>query len=106
MKLVDENLHRCILPECKPETTFADDDLPGFGIRVRRDVKGRVRRKWFYQYRSRSDGKQHRLNLGNVDSPAAVPATRARQKATEHSVNAQLGDDPQKKARKLEKPRR
>ena len=98
MKLVDENLHRCILPEGKAETTYADEDLPGFGIRVRRDVKSRVRRKWFYQYRSRSDGKQHRINLGNVDSPAAVPATRARQKATEHSINAQLGDDhdPQK----------
>lgn len=96
MKLVDENLHRCILPEGKSDTTYADDDLPGFGIRVRRDVNGRVRRKWFYQYRSRSDAKQHRINLGNVDSPAAVPSTKARQKATEHSISAQLGDDPQK----------
>jgi Arm domain-containing DNA-binding protein len=103
MKLVEENLHRCILPEGKSDTTYADDDLSGFGIRVRRDAKGRVKRKWFYQYRSRSDGTQHRINLGNVDSPAAVPATKARQKATEHSVSTQLGDDPQKQRKAARK---
>lgn len=103
MKLIEENLHRCILPEGKSDTTYADDDLQGFGIRVRRDVKGRVKRKWFYQYRTRTDGKQHRINLGNVDSPAAVPATKARQKATEHSISAQLGDDPQKKRKEAKK---
>ena len=96
LSLVDENLRRCVLPEGKPEETYADTDLPGFGIRVRRNAKGRVQRRWFYQYRSKADGGQHRINLGNVDSPAAVPATRARQAAAGLSVRVQVGGDPQK----------
>jgi hypothetical protein len=96
MKLTDENLHLCVLPEGRSEKLYADDDLTGFGIRVRRDVKGRIKRKWFYQYRSRNDGSQHRINLGNVDSPAAVPATRAREAATEMAVRVQVGGNPPK----------
>jgi integrase len=43
--------------------------------------------------------------LGNVDRPAAVPATKARQKATEHSISAQLGNDPQKERKEARKAR-
>jgi integrase len=106
MKLTDENLHLCVLPDGRPEKLYADDDLTGFGIRVRRDVKGRTKRKWFYQYRSRNDGSQHRINLGNVDSPAAVPATRARQAATEMSVRVQVGGNPQKERATAKKGRK
>jgi integrase len=106
MKLTDENLHLCVLPEGRPEKLYADDDLTGFGIRVRRDLKGRTKRKWFFQYRSRNDGSQHRINLGNVDSPAAVPATRARQAATEMAVRVQVGGNPQKERTTAKKGRK
>jgi hypothetical protein len=104
-KLTDENLHQFVLPEGKAEKLFFDRDLPGFGIRVRRDMKGRVRRKWIYQYRSRLDGKQHRVALGNVDKPAPVLATKARQAAARLSENVQTGSDPQNE-RKVAKQER
>lgn len=94
--LTEENLHLCVLPEGKSDELFHDTDLAGFGIRVRRNAKGRARRKWFYQYRSKADGAQGRVNLGNVDSPASVPPTKARQAATALSVSVQIGGDPQK----------
>ena len=79
MNLIEENLELCTLPEGKSEKLYTDDNLAGFGIRVRRDAKGRAHRKWFFQYRAKADGSQHRVNLGNVDRPAAVPADKARQ---------------------------
>jgi integrase len=106
MKLTDENLHQCVLPEGKSDTTYADDDLPGFGVRVRRDVKGRIRRTWFYQYRARTDGAQHRIRLGNVDKPGAVAATLARQAATAHWQGVQVGADPQKDRKAARSDRR
>jgi integrase len=95
-QLTDENLHHCVLPDGKAEKLYFDRDLPGFGIRVRRTAKGRVQRKWFYQYRSRLDGKQHRVALGHVDKPAAVSATKARQAAAALGERVQIGSDPQK----------
>lgn len=96
MNLIEENLRLCTLPDSKAEKLYFDDELSGFGVRVRRDTNGRVRRRWFYQYRSKRDGRQSRIALGNVDRPAAVPAARARQAATEIAVKVQLGQDPQK----------
>jgi integrase len=106
MKLTDGNLNQCVLPPNKNETLYADDDLSGFGIRVRRDSKGKVRRKWFYQYRSKIDGGQHRVNLGNVDPPAAVSASKARQNATALSIQVQGGGNPQKEREAAKKARR
>src|SRR5262249_11983227 len=56
----------------------------------------RIRRKWFYQYRSKIDGRQHRINVGNADKPAAISATKARETATRLSQSVQIGGDPQK----------
>lgn len=106
MKLTDENLHLCILPNGRGEQLYADDDLPGFGLRVRRDAKGRVHRKWFYQYRSKLDGAQHRVNLGNADKPAPISAIKARQAATRLSENVQTGGDPQKERKTARKARK
>jgi hypothetical protein len=44
-QLTDQNLHQFVLPEGKGEKLFFDRDLPGFGVRVRREASGRVRRK-------------------------------------------------------------
>ena len=106
MNLIEQNLHLCTLPEGKAEKLYFDDELSGFGVRVRQDSGGRTRRRWFYQYRSKLDGTQRRIALGNVDRPAAVPTAKARQAATEIAVKVQLGQDPQgerKAARKSAK---
>ena len=107
MRLTDENLHLCVLPEGKAERFYHDDDLSGLGIRVRRDMKGRTRRNWFFYYRSKTNGAQHRINLGSVDRPAAVSTTKARQAATELSIRVQTGGNRQRecKAAKADRKR-
>lgn len=105
MELTKENLPQCALPDGKLEKLFHDDALPGFGLRVRQDAKGRVKRKWFFQYRSKLDGSQHRINLGNVDRPAAVTPEAARQAATLLSQRVQIGGDPQAERHSAKKDR-
>ena len=63
-----------------------DDDLPGFGIRMR--VGGK--RTWVVQYRV--GRKQRRLTLGPV---YAIDLDEARQKAKESLAKVTLADDPQ-----------
>lgn len=99
-QLTDAALHECTLPEGKSEKLYFDRDLTGFGIRVRRKANGRVQRKWFFQYRSKLDGKQRRVGLGNVDKPSAVSATKARQAAAALNDRVQTGGaDPQQERR-------
>jgi len=88
-----------------PTPYYNDDELPGFKVRVRRDADGRVRRTWHLQYRGR-DGKQGRAALGSVDKPAALSATKARQKATELLVSVRAGDDPQRARKAVQKARK
>ena len=102
-QLTDEKLHECTLPEGKAEKLYFDRDLPGFGIRVRRLANGRTLRKWFYQYRSKLDGKQARVALGNVDKPAPITATKARQAAATIAERVQIGSDPQKERKEAKK---
>jgi hypothetical protein len=104
--LTDQNLDQFVLPADKSDRLFFDRDLPGFGIRVRRKKDGRVQRKWLYQYRSRLDGRQHRVNLGNVDKPGPVSAIKARQAAARLSENVQTGSDPQKERKVAKKDRK
>jgi integrase len=106
MNLTEQTLPLCTLPDSKAEKLFFDDNLSGFGIRVRRDAAGRVRRKWFFQYRSKADGTQRRIALGNVDRPAAVLPDKARQAATAISVRVQVGEDPQKQRKAAKQGRK
>ena len=105
IRIIDENLHKLILPDGIADTFYNDDELPGFKVRVRRDADGRVRRTWRLQYRGR-DGKQGRAALGSVDKPAALSATKARQKATELLVSVRAGDDPQRARKAVQKARK
>jgi integrase len=105
LRLTDENLHRLILPDGSTDIFYNDDELSGFKARVRLDARGRVRRTWHMQYRSKT-GKQGRVSLGNVDKPAQLSATKARQKATELLVSVRAGDDPQKARMAVQKARK
>jgi integrase len=77
--VVDIDLHG------KTERIIFDDDIPGFGIRVRAAGS----RKWIFQYRVGS--KQRRMVLG---SATGVPLSLARKKAGELHARVQLGEDP------------
>jgi integrase len=102
-QLTDEALQQFVLPEGKSEKLYFDRDLSGFGIRVRRKASGRIQRKWFYQYRSKLDGKQRRVALGNVDKPAAVSPNKARQAAAALAQRVQIGNDPQRERKEAKK---
>ena len=61
MKLNQKNVARLALPPGKLEKRFFDDDLPGFGLRLRAGGK----RTWIMQYRS-AGGKNQTLTIGDA----------------------------------------
>lgn len=86
MKLTQANLAKLKLPAGKSEAIHFDDDLPGFGLRLR-EGGGRT---WIVQYRF--GRKQRRFTLGKVE---VLGAERARQSARDTLAKVQLGTDPQ-----------
>ncbi len=85
MKLTDKAIAVLSMPKGKVETIFYDDDLPGFGLRLRAGGSAR----WVYTYKI---GTQHRrVTLG---SPASLSAARARASAAELNARVRLGTDP------------
>jgi integrase len=73
------------LPAGKSETIIFDDDLPGFGLRIRAGGK----RTWIYQYKIGNQNR--RITLG-----AATALSLANARATAIKIHAQvrLGRDP------------
>jgi hypothetical protein len=69
MRLTDKTIAGLALPTGRSEIIHYDDDLPGFGLRLR--VGGSAR--WVYTYKI--GGQHRRITLG---SPTALTATRAR----------------------------
>lgn len=69
MKLTSAKVQTLKLPAGKSEAIFFDDDLPGFGIRLRE----RGSRTWIFQYKLGS--KQRRMTLG---SASAITVEKAR----------------------------
>jgi integrase len=86
MKLTQPNATRQHLPAGKSDAIFFDDDLPGFGLRIRAGGK----RTWIIQYRV--GPKQRRLTIGNVDK---LSADQARKAAKGRLARVELGGDPQ-----------
>jgi Arm DNA-binding domain len=85
VKLSQRMLETLALPAGKTEVILFDDDLPGFGIRIRSSGA----RTWIYQYKL---GTRHRrLTLGNVGALALV---QARKIAGELHAKDRLGRDP------------
>jgi integrase len=86
MKLTQPNATRQQLPAGKSDAIFFDDDLPGFGLRVRAGGK----RTWIIQYRV--GAMQRRLTIGSVDK---LSADQARKAARGRLARVELGGDPQ-----------
>jgi integrase len=85
MKLTQRSIDTLVLPACKREAILFDDDLPGFGLRLR--VGGS--RIYVVQYKL--GAKHRRLTLG---STALLRLEQARDKARQVLAKVRLGDDP------------
>jgi integrase len=86
MKLTQPTVARLGLPAGKSDAIFFDDDMPGFGLRLRAGGK----RSWVIQYRI--GAKQRRLTLGSVEK---LNADKARKEAKNRLARIELGGDPQ-----------
>jgi hypothetical protein len=75
-----------VLPAGTQDKIFFDDELPGFGIRLR----GGGRPNWIVQYRIKG-GKQSRIKLGSVK---VLAPDIARKRAKDILAAAQLGWNP------------
>jgi integrase len=85
MKLTTATVRTLAVPDGKSEAIFFDDDLPGFGLRLRE--KGS--RSFVFQYKL--GGKQRRMGLG-IANPATV--AEARKSAIKLYARVKLGQDP------------
>ena len=65
MKLDAKKVVRLALPAGKADHIEWDDDMPGFGLRLRRSGDAKVRRSWVVQYR-RACGTR-RILLGSAE---------------------------------------
>jgi integrase len=86
MRFTKPKIAGLTLPSGKSELIAFDDDLPGFGIRLRAGGK----RTWIVQYRM--GHKQRRLTLGSV---AAIGLDQARDEARKTLAKVHLAHDPQ-----------
>jgi integrase len=84
MKLTRTTIGEFALPPGKADHVFWDDDLPGFGLRLRGES-----RTWLIQYRVH--GKQRRESLGDVRK---VTLEAARKVARARFATIELGGDP------------
>ena len=85
MKLTAKNVHTLPLPRGKADYIAWDDDVPGFGLRLREGGS----RTLVFQYKA--GNQQHRINLGVV-SAVNFEAARKTVKNLYHRVK--LGEDP------------
>src|SRR5262245_29878174 len=88
MKLSRRNIATLVLPPGKTEYTEWDDDIGGFGFRMRKSGSkpGGESKTLVFQYDFA--GKTRRITLGNID-----PA-KARAIASELHAKVRLGQDP------------
>ena len=85
MKLTDSSARALRLPHGVADKTWFDDDLGGFGVRVRDGGA----RSWLVQYDV--GGKSHKMTLGSV---GACSAARARAAAKDILAAVRLGRNP------------
>jgi hypothetical protein len=88
MKLTATNVRdHCRLADNQADKIWLDDDLSGFGYRLRRTSKG-INKTWVVQYRI---GKQQRRISFDVSK---FTAEQARKVAKDYLAQVQLGQDP------------
>jgi integrase len=86
MKLTDTIVHRLMLPAGVADKVFFDDDLPGFGVRIRSSGA----RRWMVQYDA-PGGRTRRMMLGRT---SAFSAAKARTMARDILASVRTGQDP------------
>lgn len=85
MKFTARTIATLALPEGKSDTIFWDDDVPGFGLRIRQSGS----RGWVYRYRF--GNLQRSIKLGSATS---VALALARENASKLEAQVRLGSDP------------
>jgi integrase len=90
MKLTQKSAAALKLPQGKDDHIEWDDDLAGFGIRLRRSGNGSVRKSWVVQYRPRGKAKQRRSSYAFEKVTAEAARLRAKQELAEVT----MGRDP------------
>jgi hypothetical protein len=85
MRLTVKSAEGIKLPKGKIDYIEFDNDVTGFGLRLREGGS----RTWIYQYRIGS--KQRRMVLGSAKS---VPLSLARENASKLEARVKLGGDP------------
>jgi integrase len=88
MKLNDRSAQAAVLPAGKTDHVYWDDDLPGFGVRLRGD-RTQCSKGWLAQYRVGL--VQRRESLGDIRK---VKIDAARNIARKLFAKAELGVDP------------
>jgi len=86
MKLSQRNVVGLTLPDGERDKNFWDDELKGFGFRLRSNGRG----SWIVQYRFK--GRQRKRKIGDY---AKITADKARAEATRVLAEVALGRDPQ-----------
>jgi integrase len=89
MRFNKEALKALTLPAGKSEHFEWDDELPGFGVRLRKTAKGRVSCVWIAQYRIGT--QQRRPSIGDIRKVRLVDACKI---ARQHFAQVKLGIDP------------
>jgi integrase len=101
MKITARSVAALTLPRGKSDVIHFDDDLPGFGYRLRLGARGKVNASWVAQYRRA--GATRRVLLGNG---AVLSVEQARTAAKKILAKVALGEDPQAdKAERRDKDR-
>ena len=85
MKLTLKSVGNARLPDDKSDHVYFDDDIAGFGLRIREGGS----RTWVYRYRIGT--QQRSITLGSAKS---VPLALARENAGRLEAKVRLGNDP------------
>jgi integrase len=89
-KLNAKTITTLALPDGKIDHVVWDDEIAGFGHRMRIGAGGKMLKSWILQYKHA--GSTRRLLLGSV---AALSADQARAAARKARAKVELGQDPQ-----------
>jgi integrase len=90
MKLTTKTTASVHMPTGKTDHIEWDNELPGFGLRLRAGGDDRVRRTWVAQYRAH--GRTRRMKIGALEKLSPEEARKAARKIL---AKVEVGHDPQ-----------